>query len=119
MTSKAALCKALLDGKILNIKNGFNLLGITNIPREIGRSIEREFGVVVNRFPEQGVTRYGQVCNWVNYRLPRISQNAEGIAKMKAYVLSQSKEDIKFKYSKGQDQPPKKHEPELQQNLFL
>ena len=32
MTSKAALCKALLDGRVVNIKNGFELFGITNIP---------------------------------------------------------------------------------------
>jgi len=101
MTAKAALCKALLDGRVVNIKNGFTLFGITNIPREIGRSIEREgkvtgnkndtgFGVEVSRTERTGETRYGQVCNWTDYRLNDTDYNKEGIQKMRDYVAQQS-----------------------------
>jgi hypothetical protein len=97
MTSKAALCKALLDGMVVNIKNGFHLFGITNIPREIGRSIERDgsvtknpndngFGVEVSRTEKTGKSRYGQKCEWTDYRLNRI-YNAPGIKKN--YVAEQ------------------------------
>jgi len=91
MTSKAALCKALLDGRVLNIKNGFQLLGITNIPREIGRSVERAFGVKVSRTQKEGTSRYGQHCTWTNYRLNKTDYNKEGIQKMKEYVEEQLK----------------------------
>lgn len=100
MTSKAALCKALLDGMVVNIKNGFHLFGITNIPREIGRSIERDgsvtgnpndngFGVEVSRTEQNGVSRYGQKCEWTDYRLNRTEYNIKGIQKMKEYVAEQ------------------------------
>lgn len=93
MTSKAALCLALLEGRVLNIKNGFELLGITNIPREIGRSIEREedggFGVIVSRTHMEGKSRYGQPCTWTNYRLNKSAHNLPGIEKMKAYIKEQ------------------------------
>lgn len=96
MTSKAALCKALLDGKVLNIMNGFKLLGITNIPREIGRSVERAFGVTVSRVEMNGTSRYGQHCNWINYRLNRTDYNKEGIEKMEAYIKDQSEVEASF-----------------------
>lgn len=89
MTSKAALCKALLEGKVVNIKNGFNWFGITNVPREIGRSIERYFHVEVSRTSREGTTKYKQPCTWTDYRLNRTEYNREGIEKMKAYVLEQ------------------------------
>ena len=86
MTSKAALCIALLQGRVINIKNGFDLFGITNVPREIGRSVERSFGVSVSRTNRKGKSRYGQRCTWVDYRLNNTRYNLPGIHKMKAYV---------------------------------
>lgn len=90
MTATAALCKALLKGHVVNIKNGFDLFGITNVPREIGRAVERKFGVQVSRTQMDGRSRYGQECIWVNYRLNRTEYNREGIRKMEEYVASQS-----------------------------
>ena len=90
MTAKAALAKALLEGKVLNIFNGFKLLGITNIPREIGRCIEDEnrfgFGVIVSRTERKGTSQYGQHCEWTDYRLNFTEYNRPGIEKMKEYV---------------------------------
>ena len=48
MNQKAAICKALLEGETISILTGFKDFGCTNIPREIGRSVERAFGVVVD-----------------------------------------------------------------------
>lgn len=89
MTSKAALCKALLEGKVVNIKNGFHLFGITNVPREIGRSVERYFKVEVSRTEREGTTKYKQPCTWVDYRLNRTEYNQDGIKRMKDYVAEQ------------------------------
>lgn len=89
MTSKAALCLALLEGRVLNIKNGFELFGITNIPREIGRSVERAFDVQVSRTTMVGKSRYGQECTWCNYRLNRTEYNKQGIEKMREYIRQQ------------------------------
>lgn len=89
MTSKAALCKALLDGRVLNIKNGFDLLGITNVPREVGRSVERAFNVVVSRTNREGKSRYGQPVGWIDYRLNHTQYNKEGIEAMRKYIEEQ------------------------------
>jgi len=92
---KAHLCLHLLQGRVINIKNGFELFGITNIPREIGRAIERTrkqdgksngFGVQVSRDPRTGKTSYGEECCWVDYRLNFVDYNQPGIELMRQYV---------------------------------
>lgn len=86
-TAKAAICDALLDGHILSIKTAFNLFGVTNLPREISRQIERPFGVSISRCKMEGKSRHGQHCVWFEYRLNKtIPENKEGIEKMKQYV---------------------------------
>jgi len=88
MTQTAALCKALLAGEILSILTGFILCGCTNVPREIGRSIERKFGLVIDRERVEAKNRYGNPCSYVKYSLNRRKkENNEGIKKMTAYVL--------------------------------
>jgi len=86
MTSKAALVKALLDGRTVNIKNGFELLAISNVPREIGRSIVRSFDVEITKIEREGTSRYGQRCVWVDYKLLKTESNKVGIAKMRQYL---------------------------------
>lgn len=87
MTAKAALCKYLLDGHTLNIKNCFHLIGLTNCPREISRMIEKPFGVEVSRVNREGVSKYGQPVVWVDYHLNKTEYNLKGIELMKEYVL--------------------------------
>lgn len=89
MTSKAALCMALLEGRVLNVKNVFNTIGLTNCAREISRMIEKPFGVVVSRTPRKGKNRYGGEVTWYDYRLNRSEHNIEGIKKMTEYLLGQ------------------------------
>lgn len=95
MTSKAALCKVLLDGQVVNIRNIHQLTGFTNAGREIGRAIERKddggFGVLVSRTPMEGKNRFGVHCTWVSYRLNNTFYNKEGIKAMKKYVREQMK----------------------------
>jgi len=86
MNQKAAICKSLLKGEVLSIMNGFKWFGCTNIPREIGRSVEREFDVEVSRVQREGKSRYKQAVYYTEYRLNRTEHNKEGIAKMEAYV---------------------------------
>ena len=88
MNQKCAIAKSLLKGEVLSIMNGFKWFGCTNIPREIGRSIEREFDVQVSRMQKEGISRYKQPVNYFEYRLNRTEYNKEGIAKMEAYVSS-------------------------------
>lgn len=86
MTSKSALAQSLIEGKTVNIMTGFRLFGITNIPREISRSIERCFDVEVKRIPRKAVSRYGQPCIWMDYKLIKNERNKEGIKRMKLYI---------------------------------
>jgi len=95
MTSKAALCKVLLEGQVVNIRNIHRLTGFTNAGREIGRSIERKedggFGVKVSRDPRSGKNRFGVHSDWVDYRLNRTEYNKEGIKAMRKYLAEQTK----------------------------
>lgn len=90
MTAKASLCKHLLDGHTLNIKNCFTLIGLTNCPREISRMVEKPFGVIVSRTPREGKSRYGQSVTWYDYHLNKTDYNKEGIEKMIEYVKANS-----------------------------
>lgn len=89
MTAKAALAKALLDGRVLNVKNCFETIALTNCAREISRMVEQPFGVMVSRTPRKGKSKYGQPVSWVDYRLNSTDYNKEGIQKMKEYVAAQ------------------------------
>lgn len=91
MTSKAALCIALLRGDVVSIRSGFNNFGITNIPREIGRSIKRAFDVEVSKVMKESENRYGCYCCWAEYRLNKTEYNKPGIQKMRAYVKGELK----------------------------
>lgn len=90
MTSKAALCLALLEGRVLNVKNCFKEIGLTNIAREIPRLIEKPFGVEISRTPREGKNRYGQEVTWTDYRLNSSEHNAQGIIKIREYVNEQT-----------------------------
>lgn len=97
MTSTAALCIALLRGDKVSIMKGFNHFGITNVPREIGRSVERKFHVKVDKKPLEGSDRYGNHCRWFEYRLPKSAENKEGRVLMIAYVRGELKKKPVFK----------------------
>lgn len=87
MTAKAALTKALLDGKVLNVKNCFNTIGLTNCSREISRMIEKSFEVKIDKTPRSGLSKYQQPVTWYDYKLNKsLPENKNGIQKMKDYL---------------------------------
>lgn len=86
MTAKAALCLALLEGRVLNVKNVFETIGLTNCAREISRMIEKPFQVEVSRTQRNGKNKYGGDVTWVDYRLNKSEHNQPGIQKMRDYV---------------------------------
>lgn len=90
MSARCALVKALLEGRVINIKNCFKDIGYTNAPREISRFIEKTFGVEVSRTPRKGKNRYGEEVSWYDYRLNRSEHNLEGILKMEQYLEGQA-----------------------------
>ena len=90
-SQKAALTKALLDGRELSIMNCFQLLAITNCPREIGRSIvnsETGFGAKVIKTKVNITTQYGTHGYYFTYKLDRSESNKDAIKKMKEYLSS-------------------------------
>lgn len=90
MKAKVALCKALLEGRVLNVKNCFTEIGYTNISREIPRLIEEPFMVQVSRTPKKGKNRYGDPVTWVDFRLNKSKRNQDGIKLMEAYIEKHS-----------------------------
>lgn len=101
MNQKAAICKSLLKGEVLSIMNGFKWFGCTNIPREIGRSVEREFGVEVSRVQKDGESRYKQPVHYFEYRLNRTEHNKPGIEKMEEYVRTVEQSEFKSIAKRG------------------
>lgn len=91
MNQKCAICISLLKGEVVSIMNGFTWFGCTNIPREIGRSIERSFNVKIDRKTIHKKTKYNEPCWYFEYRLLRNSDNKDGIERMKLYVEKISK----------------------------
>jgi len=90
MNQTAAISLALLKGEVISIKTAFEQFGCTNAPREIGRAIERKFGVTVSKTPTKFKSRYGKSGVYYQYRLNRTEYNSEGIKKMISYVQSQT-----------------------------
>ena len=89
MNATTALAIAFLEGRVLTIRLAFVEFGITNLPRECGRSIERKFGVKLSRVRKEGKSKYGVPCYWFEYRLNNAPYNRPGRKKMKQYVYQE------------------------------
>jgi len=101
MNQKAAMCKSLLKGEVLSVMNCFKWFGVTNCAREIGRSIERPFGVEISKSQKNFKSRYGQPGFYFEYRLNRTEYNKEGISKMEAYVREIEQSEFKSIVKRG------------------
>lgn len=101
MTKKAALAKSLLNGEVISIMDGFRRFKITNVPREIGRSIERYFGVKVSRVKKDFVDDNGNDGYYFEYRLNKTRMNLAGISKMEDYVSKMEKQMFKSNIKRG------------------
>lgn len=89
MTQTAAICQALLEGKVLSIMTGFQMFSCTNLPRELSRSIEQKFDVTISKSPTKFTSKYGQSGQYYRYRLNTSEHNLPGIEKMRSYVAEQ------------------------------
>jgi hypothetical protein len=121
MNKTVTLCKSLLEGDVLSILNGFTRLHITNIPREIGRSVERKFGVKVDRKTIPHKDKFNNPGYYYEYRLLRTEENKEGIKRMEAYISKITQEDYESKSKIGRKVIHKKEEqpaPYKQDKLF-
>jgi hypothetical protein len=93
-TQISAICHSLLRGETLDIFKGMKWFGVSNLPREIGRSVERKFGVTVDKKMVTFKTRYGTPGYYYEYRLIRNKENKTGIMKMAEYVSKHSSEMV-------------------------
>lgn len=91
MTQTAAICEALLKGEVLSIMTGFKMFNCSNLPREISRSVEKKFGVIISRVRQDFISQYGQRHGYYyQYRLnKKIECNQIGIQRMRDYVKIQ------------------------------
>lgn len=90
MTQICAICISLLKGDTLTIGDGFYKFHCTNLPRELSRSVEQKFGVVVSRDKVDFESKYDNKPGYYyRYRLNRIEANTEGIKKMQDYISVQ------------------------------
>ena len=87
MNAIVAIAQALLNGEILTIKTAFNDFGVSNLPREVGRAIERKFGVRISKLRKESKSRYGIFVSYNEYRLNKDDpENQYGIEKMIKYI---------------------------------
>lgn len=93
MNATVALVKAFLEGRVLSIKTAFRDFGITNLPRECSRLIEKKFDVKLVRVRRDGKSRFGVPVFWFEYRLPETEYNAEGRKKMLEYLHAELQKD--------------------------
>jgi hypothetical protein len=91
MTQLAAIAQSFLKGETNSIMTAFRKFNCTNLPREVGRSIERKFGVEVTKVPVKFKSTYGHTGEYFNYTLLRTPSNKKGIQKMEEYVSKQTK----------------------------
>jgi hypothetical protein len=82
MTAKCALALALLEGRVLTVFNCMKEIGYSNIGREIPRTIEKPFGVIVSRVSKESTNRYGDPVKYTEYRLNNTEANKEGRQKL-------------------------------------
>lgn len=93
MNKKCKLIKALIDGEIINVSNSIRLTSLSNPAREIPRSIEKPFKVIISRTKVETKDKFGNYAMYYNYRLnPLITGNKEGIKLMREYLAENMKE---------------------------
>lgn len=89
MTQLAAICLSYLKGESNSIMTAFKKFYCTNLPRENGRGIERNFGVELHAVPVKFTSVYKHKGVYYRYTLLKTSKNKKGIEKMKKYVKEQ------------------------------
>lgn len=91
MNKKCALIKSLLKGDVIDVSNSIRLTGLSNISREVGRMIERDFQVKVEREKINTKDQWGNHAMYFKYHyIPFKNSNKEGTKKMLEYVREHS-----------------------------
>lgn len=117
MNAIVAISQAFLRGEILTIKTAFRDFGVSNLPREVGRSIERKFEVRISKLRKRGKTRFGLYVSFFQYRLNRDDPaNRKGINAMIKYIQDNGGELLPVKRPVGR--PKEKENIITQKPLF-
>jgi hypothetical protein len=82
----AHIAFALLQGEVITIMDGFKRFLVTNVPREVGRAIERKFDVKLSRTRKDFISTTGQPGMYFEYRLNQTEYNKAGVQRMWTYV---------------------------------
>lgn len=85
-TAKAAIANHFLNGGEMGIADCFNLFGVTNLPREISRAIEKPFGIKIDRKPVLVKTQFHKSKLIKRYRLNKKKNSDLAIKRMIKYV---------------------------------
>jgi len=101
MTQTCKLAKSLLSGEVISILTGFQRFFITNVPREVGRSIERKFNVKLDKKQINFKNHDGESGYYFEYRLLHNEENAPGIERMEAYVRQIEQSEFKSLVRRG------------------
>jgi len=90
MTQICAIAIALLNGDTMTIADGFHKFHCTNLSRELSRSIEQKFGVIISKDKKEFKSIYDEKPGYYfRYRLNKTDENKDGMERMREYIKSQ------------------------------
>jgi len=101
MNQVCKIAKSLLNGEAISILTGFQKFFITNVPREIGRSIERKFMVKIEKKQKNFINADGENGYYFEYRLLYTPENLPGIERMKEYISERTQNEFNPKVKRG------------------
>lgn len=85
-TRIAAVLNSLLQGETLSIMDGFHRFGVTNLSRELSRSIEQPMGIILTRTKIVHNPKHGHAVWYYQYHLTKCRQTKEALNKAWKYV---------------------------------
>jgi hypothetical protein len=90
MTQICAIAIALLNGDTMTIADGYHKFHCTNLSRELSRSIEQKFGVIISKDKKEFKSIYDEKPGYYfRYRLNKTYENKDGMERMRDYIKSQ------------------------------
>ena len=124
MNQTCKLAKSLLKGEVISIITGFQRFFITNVPREVSRSIEQKFGVKCDKKQINFKNKDGESGYYFEYRLLNTDENKPGIEKMENYIRETEQSEFKSLVKRGPKTihvkvPEEKTEPQPLKQLDL
>lgn len=118
MNQTCKIAKSLLKGEVISILTGFQRFFITNVPREIGRLIERQFLVEIDKKQKNFKNKDGESGYYFEYRLLRTPTNLPGIERMEKYIREKEQSQFKSISRRGaKTKHVKENEPENKKSV--